>query len=267
MEKEQIDKEFLNVEKLTSETDLIAKDVETEDNKEIIEDKKETASENEQTEQNNVPKYFFAVILLIILILGGLAYYNKYYLPNRVENFQGITGNDIKGLVEESYFYKNTEFMLIDGLWYFTLYNQNTKKYYNIPLHYGPKEAIDVPITGKLNDPFINEGKVYLTFNPGEQASEELAYVTLASIELSLNLKQSFGTDIISSCTENVSSCLGKPIITCDNTNEPVIFLKYVEEDPKVEFKQNCVVLSGKEKDLTKSVDRFLLLLYGIFDY
>ena len=45
-----------------------------------------------------------------------------------------------------------------------------------------------------------------------------------------------------------------------------VIFIKY-DNQTKVELKDNCVIVSGKEKELTKAVDRLLLYWYGILDY
>lgn len=188
-------------------------------------------------------------------------------ISSRLQNFEEITGREIKGLVKDSYIFRDIEFKYISGLWYFTLHSDVTGRDYNIPLHFGPREVIDVPLTGKLNENFTNDSHVYITFKPEQGFTQRQSFIALASAELSLNLKQAINRKLTPACAENLTAaCLDRPIITCNNTNRAVIFLKYSNET-KVELKGNCIIVQGKEKDLTKAVDRLLLFWYGILDY
>ena len=244
MEKEQSDskEEFVSI----GNTDIVSNSEEKQENIETNRQKdkdnqqetnnQEKTEEKPDTETNNKKQssdkssknVVFSLIIIVILILG-LVYYNQFFVASKLEDFDSaITGRNIKGVVEDSYVFKNIEFKYIESLWYFTLHNDRTGRDYNIPLHFGPREVIDVPLEGKLNDAFINDDQVYITFEPMDGFTERLTYVTLASAELSLNLKQAINRDIVSACAENFTvSCKDRPIITCDNTDKAVIFIKY----------------------------------------
>jgi len=73
----------------------------------------------------------------------------------------------------------------------------------------------------------------------------------------------------VSACDRNATNittaCNDIPIITCDNTNDIVVYYKESDE-LNVEYRDNCIIISGKEFDLVKGVDRVLFNLYGIME-
>tara|TARA_Y100000034_G_scaffold87663_1_gene105133 strand:+ start:8891 stop:9679 length:789 start_codon:yes stop_codon:yes gene_type:complete len=235
----------------------------------------------EENKENNIPVdelkkkqdarssrlLVYSVIFIIILFIS-VVYYNQYSTYSNIDTvYNSITGEQVTGIVEDSYYFKNLEFKFVESLWYFTHYSEKKNQYYNIRLHYGPREAIEVPIIGQLGDKFINDDQVYLTFVPEYGGTKRNSYMTLAIAELSLNLVRAIDRKLVASCMENVTeACADRDIITCDNTDRAVIFIKY-DDEAKVTFDGNCVIVQGKEKELTKAVDRLLLYWYEILDY
>jgi hypothetical protein len=129
----------------------------------------------------------------------------------------------------------------------------------NVPLHYGPLELEDVKAEGQLDERF-NSPYYYITFDP---YGEDFSYVAVAAGEIGRNLVEGLGVKISSACYQNHTVCAGKPIITCENTNQSVIFIKESDE-PKIVMQGNCLILQGKGEELLKVVDRVILKLYGI---
>lgn len=180
----------------------------------------------------------FAVIILIIL---GLRYfYANYSTPEY-----------------PAYTYNNFNFVKIAGLWH-TQWQQDDKLY-NVHLRYGPKESEDIPYYAESAS-FEPTGTLYLTFDPGEN----LKYVALASTELSLSLANTFNITPIAACAINDSAaCSSRPIITCNNTNDAVIYIQQAEY-PSITTKENCLIIQGNGEDLVRAADKVLWIWYGI---
>ena len=160
-------------------------------------------------------RYVIYTVIFIIILITALVQYSQYRV--QIKDFQEITGRNIKAVVDDSYVFNGVEFSLIDGLWYFTLDNPHTKKTYNIPLHYGPKDLVDVPLIGELGEGFSNDDQVYITFLPEDGLTERQSFISLAVAELSLNLRQAINRKIIAACTENNTlACYDREIITCE---------------------------------------------------
>ena len=170
---------------------------------------------------------------------------------------------------DDRYTYNGYSFVYYDGLWYTQIYNSFSEDLYDVPLHYGPKNLTDIIITGDVN-PFFNAVlmsnlsntslRYYLTFNPTD---ENLGYVALASGELSQNLVTTFNIAPVSACTVEDAQCASVPIVTCDSTTEPVIFIK--SGTPTLIYANgNCITIQGEQAELVRAVDRFLYKLYNI---
>ena len=88
----------------------------------------------------------------------------------------------------------------------------------------------------------------------------------MSAAELSLNLAKGIGVRPIAACTHNSTECEGRPILTCDNTELPVIYLRINEDLPEggIFFEDNCIILEGNEWGIVKAVDAFLLKWYRI---
>lgn len=125
---------------------------------------------------------------------------------------------------------------------------------------YNPEQVADVPLSGTkvaLKQP------IYLTFDP-ESPQETYKYLALANTELALHLIRAFNTSVESACTKNVTeACADRPIIDCTTKNASVI--KLIPTPPaQITLQDNCVILSGQDLDLLKSVDRLLFKWYNI---
>lgn len=158
--------------------------------------------------------------------------------------------------------YDNFVFSKLDGvLWYWQW--QDGKDLYTIPMRYTPYEVEQVVIEGELNESFNKYREAYITFDP---LSDNFTSLTLAAAELTQSMVTALKVKPIAACIRNeTDTCEARPIITCENTHKPVIYLK---EDPvtKMVLRGNCIVLQGSGIELLKCVDRLLYNWYGIMD-
>lgn len=201
---------------------------------------------------------FFIVIGVIIILFAAIFAIRIFLKPEKmtieemiVKTLQGDTNP------ETNYMYDGYVFVKVEPLWYTQWQVEDTL--FNIPLHYGPLELEDIKAEGELDERF-NTGHYYITFDP---YGDDFAHVAVAAGEIGRNLVEGLGAKISSACYKNHSVCEGKPIITCDNTNESVIYIKEAD-DAKIVMDGNCLVLQGEGEELLKVVDRVILQLYGI---
>ena len=156
------------------------------------------------------------------------------------------------------YTYNGFKFVKIAGLWH-TQWQQNNRLY-SVHLRYGPKESEDIPYY-EQNPSFNHTGTIYITFDP---LGSNLAYVALASTEISLSLANTFNITPIAACYRNeTESCASRPIITCDSTNDAVIYIKEAA-NPSITTKGNCLIIEGYKEDLVRATDKVLWIWYGI---
>lgn len=158
-----------------------------------------------------------------------------------------------------TYTYNGFEFVKMAGLWHTKWQYEN--QLYSIHLRYGPRESENISILTTGNNSFTLTDTVYITFDP---AGNALAYVALASTELSLSLKNVFGINATGACLRNETyACEKRPIITCDNTDVPVI---WVREDNKtgVFIDDNCLIIQGEKEEIVRAADRVIWGWYGI---
>jgi len=147
-----------------------------------------------------------------------------------------------------------------DILWY-TQYERN-KQLYNLQFHFNPKEVEGIPLSGELYENFSDTGIVYIAFDPDE--GPDLRYVTVTAGELGLNLANAMNYELIAACTRNeTAGCKDQPIVTCDDSDKSVIYLK-MEQESSIEFKGNCIVVKGNQTGLLKSADNLLYRWYKI---
>lgn len=156
------------------------------------------------------------------------------------------------------YTYNGFKFVKIAGLWH-TQWQQDDRLY-NVHLRYGPKESEDIPYY-EQDTSFTPTGTIYITFYPLES---NLAYIALASTELSLSLANTFNITPIAACYKNeTEACKTRPIITCENTDDAVIYIKEAEQ-PSITAKGNCLIIQGYKEDLVRAADKVLWIWYGI---
>jgi hypothetical protein len=196
------------------------------------------------------------LILIIIIILGVILAAIKIFSPKSVDDLiQEIAD---KGETKDGYVYNGFVFVHQADLWHTRW--QTGSNLLSLHFHYGPRDVEYVPIVGALTNA-TDISKFYLTFDPTE---ENISLIALASSELALNLVKGMNVDLTAACTNNLSdACKGRPIITCENTNKSVIFVR-TGDISRVVFDKNCIVIEGPGNDLLKSVDKFLFRSYKI---
>lgn len=157
--------------------------------------------------------------------------------------------------------YNNFEFINVGSFWQ-TKWERDGQLYV-IDFRYNPEQVEDVPIEGTTDIRFQLES-VYLTIDPSEERDRDTAYLAIAAVELGRKLVTPFERQIITACTVNETiACWDRPIVTCDNTNKTVIYLKQANET-KIILDGNCVTIQGKGQEIVRAVDKALFQWLGI---
>ena len=193
-------------------------------------------------------KYLIYGIVIIMAIFAIFFIIGKI-LP---QNYQG-------------YDYNGFSFIKGKDMWVTQIQPPGENKLYTIELRYGPRELEEIPIIGRPISLFREIQKInktYITFDP---YGNNLKYVGLAIGDIDINLIKVLGIEPVAACTKEHSACNDTPIINCENTKAPVIFVK---QDPVafVEQKENCLIVQGNDFELVKAADKLLLYLYGIMN-
>ena len=66
-------------------------------------------------------------------------------------------------------------------------------------------------------------------------------------------------------CRNDEDACVDRPVITCDNTDDLVLYVKEANSS-RVYFDDNCIVVEGSGFDLIKGIDRILYDFYEIIE-
>lgn len=145
------------------------------------------------------------------------------------------------------------------GDMWFTEWVRQDKQSFVVPFHFNPKEVEDIPLEGRISQEF-GQDTIYLTFDPDEV---DLNYVGVAFGELSFSLVQVFEILPNASCTKNYTGCEERPIVTCDDLDKTVIYVKQSNKT-RVLLKGNCVVVEGHGRDIIRASERLLFGMYNI---
>jgi len=233
------------------------------------EEKEKKSQEEKEVKSKGSDKILLVGILTIILIFAGAFLIGKFAKeqPKTIEDLHQL---NIQGKLkpEHGYLYKGAySFIKYNDFWYWQLTSQSGKTEYNFNFRYSPKDLEYIRIKGNLNlKKFNNASQYYVTFNP---LGNELTYVRLARLDYDVQMVKVFKKTPISACDRNAtnitSACVEVPIITCENTEDVVVYFK--ESDRlSVEYEDNCIIISGRGFDIVKGVDRVLYTLYDIME-
>lgn len=199
------------------------------------------------------------ILLASVLVIFGLI----FMIP---QIFSPPSSDDIskeiiqKGETNNGYMYNGFVFIHQDELWHTKWQAGDTML--NLHFHYGPRDVENIPMIGALENT-TNTVKFYITFDPTEK---NISLIALASSELALNLVKGMNVQLTPACSKNeTDGCLDRPIITCENTNKSVIFVK-TSETAQVLLEKNCITVEGPGDDLLKAVDKFLYSSYNIIE-
>ena len=192
----------------------------------------------------------FAIIIAAIVLLSvGVFVYARFF-----------NSND-SGL--EKVTYGGFSFVKTDTHW-LTQWQGSNGELYNLRLRFNPYEAENIPVFGELDENF-SLANTYITFD-SDKEENTYAYEALAAAELSLNLAGVFGSNLIAACTMNVTGvCSSRPIVTCESTNDSVIYIKR-DSEARVLLENNCITVAGNGTELVKAVDKVLYKIYKIIE-
>jgi hypothetical protein len=208
----------------------------------------------------------FVLIFIVVIVVLFVASFITFKVMNKPQVIKTEAG--ILTIYNDKYYkYNNFEFRYTDGLWATQLYNPSTRSMYNVPLHYGPKDLMDIQVNkqmirflGQMQN-FRGPGNVsavFVTYDPEVNSS----FLTLSYFELSQNLRDTMMIKTLPTLTRAFPSVQNATIKTCDS-NEPVIYLKYVNP-AYIDYKGSCLIIQGQDYEMIKAVDRALLQFYNV---
>ena len=244
----------------TEEYEKKKKDIEK-----MPEEKQEESKEEEAKEVKLKSDKTLIIGAIIIILLFGTIFGLRHFGQERPETIDELHELNFKGKLkkDQGYLYdKVYSFVKFDGLWYAQLVSPKGTRLYNIQFRYGPREVDNINIEGMLNTNLLNNAtEYYVTFNPTGQNFSAMA---LAAGDFNTHMTNIFFKQPIAACDKNETlACANRPIITCDNTDKLVLYVKEANNS-KVYFDDNCIVVEGNGFDLVKGIDRVLYDLYGI---
>ncbi len=201
------------------------------------------------------------LIVLAFIIVFGLMYFIKGQ-PKTLDELHEL---NLKGKLkpEQGYVYNGAySFVKYDELWYTQLMSPGGTRFYNIQFRYGPKDVEDIRIEGFLDKELLNNAtEYYVTFNP---TGNDFSHVAVAVGDFNTHMTNIFFKQPIAACDKNETfACKDRPVITCNNTDKIVLYVKEANQT-KVYYDYNCIVVEGQGFDLVKGVDRVLYDFYEI---
>ncbi|MFC1741782.1 hypothetical protein ACFL3V_04575 [Nanoarchaeota archaeon] len=227
--------------------------------------KQEEAVESEVQKKKDMKNLFIVggVVLVVFVLFAFIIF---VYKPGGTDvmTIDEMHEKNIKGKLkpEQGYIYNGFSFVNFMGVWYTQLSKGSTM--YDVSFNYDPRSVEKIPVEGSLTSGFKKEGnRLYVTFDPD---GRDLKYVGVANYGLSRSLAWAFGYNMTAACTQNVTrACQKAGIVTCDDTDKAVIYIKEADE-AKVVLSDNCVIVQGRGEDIVRAKDRLLLRWYGMVD-
>ena len=128
-----------------------------------------------------------------------------------------------------------------------------------ISIETNPKEldSIEVP---EINVAQLNSAqKVYLTLNADQDNM-------IKSISTFNNYVKPFvSVPWINACTVDNEKCGNAPIKTCSDATNTIRVIQFEENnETKITYNNNCLLIQGSEPELTKYTDRIILKMLGL---
>ena len=231
------------------------------------EEKMEEAKEDAKEVKLKSDRTIIIGAIVIVLLFASIIFAAKFLNQERPETIDEMHELNFKGKLkkDEGYLYDGIySFVKFDGLWYAQLVSPKGTRLYNIQFRYGPRDVEKIKIDGSLDTNLINNAtEYYVTFNP---TGQNFSSVALAIGDFNTHMTNIFFKQPIAACDKNETlACANRPIITCDNTDKLVLYVKEANNSG-VYFDDNCIVVEGNGFDLVKGVDRVLYDLYEIIE-
>ena len=223
---------------------------ETEESQEPAEEPQKESEKIEETSDSKETRLLrlaaIGIVIGCIVLFFAIFFGLKYIYPSEPK-YQTIT-------------YRGFEFKNISGTWYTDW--QAGDKAVSVALRYNPLEVQNVSMVGILGKNFSDK-QIYITFDPLSE-DKSFKYMALAGAELGESLAKVFEKEIYAACTKNeTESCLDRPIVSCADKNQSVIFLN-ASGPARIVMRGNCLTLQGEGFELLRAVDKMLYIWYQI---
>ena len=169
-----------------------------------------------------------------------------------------VASGDVAGDVT----YNGFVFRETDGVW--STQWQDGDQLYKIYFRHHPEQVENVPVQGSIDRRFQN-ATIYLTLDLSENETAENSYLALAGIEISSKLTEPLKRKVTSACTENLSVCEGRPVVTCSDSNYAVIYLKQ-DSEAGVVLDGNCITVHGSGEGIVMAADNLMFRFLKIIN-
>ena len=220
----------------------------------------------EETKETPLRSDKLLIIAVILILIGFAAFFGlKYFTKVEPKTIDDLHNLNFKGKLKEGrgFLYKGIySFVKFEDLWYTQLVSPKGTRLYNIQFRYSPKDVESIKVDGRLNaGAFDNATDYYVTFNP---RGNDFSSVALAVGDFNQQMTKIFFKQPIAACDRNETvACIDRPIITCENTDKLVLYVKESNRS-RVAYNNNCMMVEGNGLEMVKGVDRVLYDLYGI---
>ncbi|MFH0868564.1 MAG: hypothetical protein V1831_04595 [Candidatus Woesearchaeota archaeon] len=230
---------------------------------EMLDEKVE--AKDEVVEEAKLKSDRILIIGVILVVVSFAIIFSLGLFTQKVpETLDELHAWNLKGKLKDTqgYLYSGYSFVRFDNSWYTQLMSPGGSRFYNIQFRYGPKEVESVNIGGLLDTKLFNSAEdYYVTFNP---KGNEFSYVAAAIGDFNQHMTSVFFKKPIAACDRNETKiCKDRPIITCENTDKVVLYVKEANIT-RVYYNNNCIVIEGSGFELVKGVDRVLFDFYKI---
>ena len=225
-----------------------------------------SASRKQITRSQSSEKVLIISIAVIVLLFIAVLAFSVFYKqqPKTLEDLHVL---NLKGELkpEQGYVYEGVySFVTLDNLWYTQLTSPKGTKIYSLALRYSPRDLKDIVIEGNLDKDFFDQqSEFFVTFNP---TGREFSYIGLAVADFNTHMSKVFEKKPIAACDRNETEpCKNRPIVTCEDKDKLVLYIKESERF-RAYYSNNCIVVEGDGFDLVRGVDRILYNLYNIME-
>ncbi len=238
-------------------------------NETLNEKAEQTPSESKNKDNSKILLGF----LLFIIVISAAAY---YFVKQDTPQTPGVVvleydSNDplLKNDRPTQYVYNDYTFKYDNGLWNTIVTNPRTEEPIRIDLHRGPRDLQSVARSEKLwqflnyallfQDQNNRSGVTYVMYPPDAKGEMGVAF-----LEVYNNLQQGLGIQAIPAFTNNNTELNDVPIKSCDDTEEPIIWLRHESPTQVVYREPNCLIVQGEGQEIWKAENLMLYIFYGI---
>ena len=243
-------------------------------NKNHSEENKDNKDKSNDEKNKKNSKALFAFLIFLIIFSIGIYYFIS---SNSQSTGYGVLDNNINDINDpfleiiddNRYSYNNFNFERDDILWKTKVRNPKSKEELLVKLHYGPANLNNIPRSQNINKfkDYMNlfngnnnqSGATYILFPPDANGTMGVAFLEVYS-----NLQEGMGINAYPAFTNNNTDQTEIPLKSCEESKEPIIWLRHKSPTQIMYKEPNCIIVQGEDKELWKAENLLLYIFYGI---